>query len=272
MINTYKEIFNLNLSHSYYASGICNVLSYKESEETNQIANRFSIKLQLKASGFSLYTATTQSIEDFLNYITQSTSGSYFEYLVEATNQSFYNFTDIPINTIGYFNYDSGNVTESENEIILQSSFIETSAASEALRIRIHFSDIITSYKTGNPIQYAIKLTARATQWQYNIINSSGQEFNQLKITSDNHINFEDPEQVTLANGQKALQFSTGSQRISLTDTAKFKVNLVNLKEGALANNSQIVFKGLPIPNPDTFTIIEKDDNVYVASLMYIYV
>lgn len=273
MTNRYILLFNLDVTHSYYENDICRDLVYTPSKNTQKLINRFSFKIEKRMKGFSFYTEEKESYAAFLNYIEQATELSSFDFDVSTINSNFYQVTSVfPINEIGYFSYESNHKTQDTSTIILKETFNPSSNATAVFKLKINFSDIIALKDTENPISFKIQLEARSTQWVYNIINTSNQDFGTLSIKSSSKIVFDSSKKVTLQNGQEALQFSSGDQKIPLKQVPKFTFDLANTTTKLGNNRTNIIFKGLPNANPAIMDIYKDNGKDEVMSLMYVYI
>lgn len=268
MNTNYTLVFNIDIKHSYFASGICEDLICNPTIDTKQIIDKYGFIIRKTQSGFQLYSNTNQSIEDYLQYIQQVTETNAFEFTGTAINQAFYNYTaEIPVTEIGVLSYKSNELTTSP--IALEKTFVAKNDASNAITIKIQFDDIIKADTTDN-LTYQIQLHARKTQWQYHIINSSNQEYTEIAIESNaTEIQFINEGETTLQNGQKATLFSSGETLIPLKNVAEHKFDIVNTKQTIAGSRKETIFKGLPIPNPSNQIIL---DNGTIASPMYVYI
>ncbi|PTX64049.1 hypothetical protein C8N46_101659 [Kordia periserrulae] len=268
----YTSLFKVAVSHSYYASNICECMSYKASATTEKILSKYGIVLRNEHDGFEIYTTANQSIETFLTYITNVAGHTAFEFEGVANDQNFYNFTNIPINNVGVLTYESNQTIAeaSSTTIQLQETFVPSNTAANALKVTIYFDDIIRLQQTNDHVQFGIQLQARKTQWNYYIINNSNQEYNQLEIQStDENIQFSDATEVTLQNNQKALRFTSNTSQIPLKNEVTYQFNLINTRKTIAGERKEIIIKGLPIPNPQNISI--QNDHT-IASLMYVYI
>ena len=271
MNTTYTSLFRVTLAHSYFASGICDCLNYKASVDTQILMNTYGLIQKATTNGFEVYATTSQPIETFLNYITKVSETTAFEFAGITSNETFYNFTALPVNQLGVLTYQSDNqenVVTAEN-IQLAETFVSDETSQEAISIIIQFKDIIRLLKTNKNVQYNIQLTARETQWNYYIINNSNQEYKQLVIQSKGKIQFSAPTEATLQNGQKAQLFSSKTIKIPLKNVVEYEFNLTNTKATIAGERTEIIVKGLPIPNPQN---LEINDDLTIASLIYVYI
>ncbi len=254
--------------HSYFASGSCETVAYHPSVETKKMMDTYGLLMRKMPNGFQIYTSTSQSIETYINYITQVTGIDALKFNGTATEQAFYNYTaQIPLNEIGMLSYT--NTHQTNTPVLLQETFISQSSTNDILQITITFEDIVQAQKTGTDLAYQIQFTARETQWNYYIINTSNQNYHEIAIqSSTEEIQFSNKGETTLQNGQKAILFSSGTL-LSLKDIAQHKFDLINTKQTIAGNRKETIFKGLPIPNASNLQLL---DNSTIASPMYVYI
>ncbi|WP_430410640.1 hypothetical protein [Kordia sp.] len=269
MNTNYTSLFGISILHTYFASGSCEGLIHNPSIGTKKIMDSYGLIIRRMSNGFELYASTNQSIEDYLNYIQQVTQTDTFEFNATATDQNFYNYTaEVPLNEIGILSYKNNGQTNTP--ITLEKTFIPQSDTSDILQIKIKFEDIIHANKNNTNLAFQIQLHARETQWQYNIINNSNQNYTKIAIQSNtDEIQFSNKGETTLENGQEAILFSSGKTLIPLKNTAQYKFDIINTKQTIAGDRQETIFKGLPIPDASNLKILE--DNT-IASSMYVYI
>lgn len=271
-MNNYRKIFGVEIFHSYYENNLCTGLTYQPDEATKYLMKRFSLVLKLTNKGFNLYTDIKSNLVDFLNYLDKIVEKKVFTFNATTLNKRFYQFTKLPVNKLGVITYNSNTSVEvsDTNQLLLQSYFKEASLENLVFSLSVNFSDIIELENNNKEATYSIQFESRSTQWNYYIINKSGQSFGELSIEETKEINFEGPEEVTLENGQKAQMFSSGPQLLQLTEIPNYSFNLTSRTQRNGTYRSKIILKGLPNPNPSVFTI--KPEKSTMISLMYVYV
>lgn len=271
MNTTYTSMFRVHVTHSYYASNVCECFKYEAHPQTQALMQKYGIVLHVMNSGFELFAATNQTIETFLTYISQVSNQTSFDFWATTTTQNFYNFTKVPYNMLGTLTYSSANIgNESSDGILLLENFEANSSAEKAMNVSIQFQDVISLQKENQILQFNIQLEARSTQWNYFIIQNSDQSYQELSIQSkDRSIHFSKPQQTTLQNGQKAVCFSSEETKIPLHDTIINPLDLINTKKTASGERNEIIIKGLPIPNPENLQI--QNDHT-IASVAYVYI
>ncbi|MCH9659514.1 MAG: hypothetical protein K0U54_01240 [Bacteroidetes bacterium] len=281
MINDYKIVFNVTVSHTYFAQDICKGLDFNPSEYTAEIMQRFNLRIGNDKSGFSLYAQPNGSILDFLNYLDEVADQSYFEFEIQSIDPNFYSYTNFPIDWVGTSLYNSEYLAnESVDGVVFLKEDLSSSSSqtTNVIRLKVHFNDLIKSHETDQIVSFEIKFQARATQWQYYIINNGPQQFNNLKITGRSNITFEGPKEILLQNEQTALLFSSEGPLIPLSEISLYSFDLMDDAIAALDTTAHepisgtVVLSGLPNPNVTSFGIVELEGIKQVTSPMYIYV
>lgn len=137
--------------------------------------------------------------------------------------------------------------------------------------LTIHFADIIEQ-AAGACAQFAIRYAARATQWQYFVVNKGALKLDNPAITGKADINFEGPESVTIPSGQQAMLFTSGGNLIPLSEHPRYKFDLVNNPAGATTRPAaRTIVRGLPGPAPWRIGSTLIGANNQCISSMYVY-
>ena len=269
--SNFQPLFKITVSHSYFEQGICQCLWFKEGKATADLSKRFGLKRRDTINGLEFYADTQATIRAFLNYISSTTKATYFDFDLETTDDAFRTFTESPLGWLGQFVYDSQNESNTNDRGITQlnAELSPDFNAKSVGSLKIYFSDII---KQGFA-QFAISYMARATQWQYFIINRSAVKLDNPAISGKNEVKFDGPETVTMDNGQKAILFTSGSNLLPLSKVSGLRFDLVNnsVQADSQKSSSKIIFKGLPSPDPIRIGTVQGQSN-QLASPMYVYI
>jgi hypothetical protein len=280
MIKTgFTIAFKIEVSHSYFKNNICTCLQFELSAATKKIFDRFGCIIRNKINGFDFYVNATNDLAALLTYIKTVTGQDHFEFDIKNKNPSFNLFTELPANWVGQLTYDSnsdGNNIAKDTVQLKESLSVNSGIASFG-KLTIHFDDIIKYQNTNNYTQFTIEYKARATQWQYFIINRNAVVLDNPAIVGKVAVDFDMPEIVITETGQQAILFSSGNNLIPLSEVPVYMFDLVN---NAKANNgaiqkskaAKIVYKGLPNPDPDKIGVVKGNITNEFSSPMYVYV
>lgn len=272
MTAAYKILFELEVTHDYYGTGFCEDLTYKPSNSTEELMNRYNMKIFFTDKGFQFYSTKKNSKQDFLNYLTNVTGQDYFEFYAKTLDESFYSFTKFPVDELGNLVYDTSSSNTETNSIVLKGRFQEDQTANYLFVLRVNFNDITEQSDNESFVNYRIDFVSRKTQWQYNIINSSKQEINQLSVKGDANVEFDTGKEVTLENGEVAICFTSVTDNIPYSQVPKYNFDLVNTIERLGTSKPKTIFKGLPMPNPGQLQVIHENQQTLVLSPTYVYI
>jgi hypothetical protein len=240
-------------------------MEFLPSAATCQMMNSFGLCQRLVGGGFELYGKSGVS----LDYISRVSGINCFEFEIRNTDPDFYVFTDLPVDQLGQLLYSSGSAVSADNgSATLIPVFVPHQAVPVFGRLQIFF-DILGG---ADSIQFKINYQARATEWQYYIINSSQMALESLAISGSDGISFNGPQQAVLPNGQQALLFSSGNFMLSMSEKPKYKFNLMNKSgdsEGSTALSAAAIYMGLPGADRSRITVSK---NNHVSSPIYVYI
>jgi hypothetical protein len=272
--------FKIEVSHSYFKNNICTCLQFELSAATKKIFDRFGCIIRNKINGFDFYVNATDDLAALFTYIKNVTAQDYFEFDIKNKNPSFNLFTELPADWVGQLTYDSssGENNVAKDTVELKESLSINSGIASFGKLLIYFDDIIKYQNDKKYTQFNIAYKARATQWQYFIINRNAVVLDNPAIVGKVAVDFDTPEIVVTETGQQAILFSSGNNLIPLSEVPVYMFDLVN---NSKTNNSsttkkstaaKIIFKGLPNPDPDKIGIIKGDIKNEFSSPMYVYV
>ncbi len=276
MITTaFQLIFSVNIGHSYFENGLCNCIRFNPGKVTQALKKRFELKLVNRVGGFDLYVNTLQACDAFLAYLKRVSPDAFFDFELESNRLDFDYFTAFPMGSSGKLSYDSG-LFVGEDKVLAENYTDETLAPGVVGQLKIHFDDVLSQpFKSAS---FAINLKAKATQWQYYVVNKSAIVLANPLISGKSNIQFTGPTAVVLATGQKALLFTSGQELLPLSEVPKYKFDLQHRPmanhETASLKSAPVksVLKGLPCPDPGRFGQVKIGDSQQFSSPMYVYV
>jgi hypothetical protein len=280
MESNFKIAFKLMVAHTYFEQGVCNCLQFIPDESTQKILNRFGFLIRNKVNGFELYSNSTTELPAYLTYIKKVTGQDFFTFKIKTNNSGFQSFTDLPVDWMGQILYDSQSITNvyDANTVKLTATLSADVDNANIGNLIIRFDELAKYTNSQNSAQFNISYNARATQWQYYVINKSAIKLDNTAVVGKSDIAFNAPQHVIIENGQQALLFSSGGTMIPLSEVPKYKFDLVNnpiLTDSINQNKStatKTILKGLPTPDPRRFGLTSVDGKKQVSSPMYVYV
>jgi len=279
MIRTnYKLVLKVDILHTYFKDDVCNCLRFEPGMSSSSLQKRFGFLMRQDTNGFELYINSRQELSTLFDYISSKTGNHSFEFDIKQIDPYFSCFTELPVGWLGQLQFDSSAALNREEEeiLILATGFPANNIISGAGKISLNFNDILRLQKEKGSAHFRILFTARATQWQYYIINKSAIHFTNLQISGSRDIEFGPPQNVKIPSGEEALLFSSGSSFLPLSEAPKFRFNLIN--NGPVTANAdkrtgtKIIYKGLPNPSPRQTETVNINGLKHASSPMYVYV
>ncbi|RLJ80639.1 hypothetical protein [Pedobacter alluvionis] len=273
MIEKYQRLFQLDVYHSYFQKSICRCLEFNADSATEQLMKRFRLLIRRQINGIGLYGNASQPLKELLTYIEQVTGQHAFCFEMRTNNPDFNFFTELPPNWVGQLLYDSSNITVDDQNIQLNQELSGNPGTNCIGKVTLRFADILKFDKDMGTVSFDIKLMARATQWQYFIINRNALPLDNLAISGKEPIDFEGPENVVMETSQNALLFSSGSKLIPLSEVPVHKFDLINHppSNDNKTVQPQIIIKGLPTPIPEWIGKVTDNAAEQLSSPMYVY-
>lgn len=272
----YIKAFSFDVYHTYFQNNVCTCLRFRPTFDRLQMEKR-GFQLRTRINGFDLFYSGTQPLADVLNYLQRVTGTDHFGFVIDTVDELFTQYTELSPDWLGEIEFTSNNAlnTQNGNTVTLAPKLISNSVAQHTGTLAIYFADILA--QNGNAPAYEVRFDARATQWQYYIINRSALTLNNLSITSKEGIRFEGPTNVKIQSGQEALLFSSGTQLVPLSFTPQQRFDLVSStgtgEDAALKRNGgKVLVKGLPSADPANVGIVSVDGQAKVSSPIYVYI
>ncbi|RUT67866.1 hypothetical protein D0817_24020 [Flavobacterium cupreum] len=274
--SVYIKAFDVMVFHTFFDTGKCNSLHFIPDIATEKIFRKFGLRMNQLSNGFELFLKSGSSISDTLAYISKTTSLDYFVFNIQSDNPFFMLFTAMPINFPGQFTYTSQDPENQDNNgtVVLHETLEQEKSNLFFGQLKISFEDLKKTADT-SPLHFQMKFTARATQWQYYVINKNSVPLQNPVINEKGKMQFDDPQQVVLQTGEKALLFTSGATPIVLSEKPKYKFDLISTngsnESGPKNTKDKVLLKGLPVPDVSRIGIIENAGTIQVTSPMYIY-
>ncbi|MEP2935624.1 MAG: hypothetical protein ABJM06_07885 [Gilvibacter sp.] len=271
------RVFSLRYVHAYFNDQPTSFLTFIPTANTKNLMERYNILINGLTNGFDLYANTSQTVEEYLNYLNNTTQIESFDFDVATSDPLFYNYTDLEIDWQGILEFDSdrSQYDAVTNTFGLEQRLSDPTETRTTATVSISFADIINAIADYQEANYEMSFAVRFTQWRYYIINNSNLTFESLTIDSGENNLFGEATKQTLDNGQEALMFSSGNNTLPLSDAPKYQFNLVANEQinGVPQEQARsIVFRGLPNANPNNFNLIEENQETVFVSPMYIYI
>ncbi|MFT3795833.1 hypothetical protein [Flavobacterium sp.] len=274
--NRLHIILSLRAFHTYFEDGNCNCLSFQPTAKTKELFQRFGLVVRKQANGFDLYTAK-DDFNAYAKYIQNTTGQTHFEFEIHNRDTHFRALTELPLDQIELLYYDTAMGTNNtDGKCLLRPDFRPQTAENVLGRLRIGFSDLARLSDDTNRCTFEIRFEARATQWQYYIINHSAMPMENPAVKGKSGVSFGQAATVVMPNGESALLFSSGETLLALSEVPQQTFDLVNQfkRNNASGKNTsaKILIKGLPHPKPSRLVVVDFNGVQHASSPMYVYV
>jgi hypothetical protein len=275
----FKIAFTVGVSHTYFDQDTCTCLQFKPGEATTQLLTKFDLKMRHKINGFDFFVNSRSAIPAFFDYVKKTANQPFFDFGMITTDARFNAFTNLPVDWMGQLEYDSrsaSNIYKGGN-LQLVESYSTQGPVSYLGKLSLYFDDIIKYSGDNQYARFSINYTARATQWQYFIINKSQAQLDNPTIAGKMPASFDGPENIVIESGDRALLFSSAVD-LPLSQIPVYKFDLVNRPvsngggNGGRVPNPKIIVKGLPNPDPARIDTSGGDNIKRVSSPMYVFV
>lgn len=270
-----KQVFSLEVFHSFFEEGKCNCLVFDPSPATAGVLNKFGFMQKNKSNGFEMIFSSDKNMQQVMSYM-EIIHQNYFEFEIVNRNPDFYFFTELPVNWLGQLMYSTkvSNAATEGKSISLIPEFLDQESKPRFGTVRIYVETVLAA---GAGIKFQIDYQARATQWNYYVVNKSAVQLINPVISGKQDVSFDGPKNTTIQTGQQALLFSSGEKLLSLSERPKFKFDLVNKAADGQEKNiksasAKTIFKGLPNPDPGRIGIENINGKTLVTSPIYVYI
>jgi hypothetical protein len=250
-MSQYQPLFRLEIKHGYFAGGWPKGLHVHPQGLAETLLAKQVLAIRMEEMGFSAFV--NGKVSNLISYWQKVYAMGALEFELTTADWAFPFYTEQPLDWIGTRIYDSA---DADGSGLMRETPGPLSSPPVLGKIRIELSDIAQSVKT-----YSIEFAARATQWQYYIINRSA-----LSMEAPGIKGFSGPEKVVTESGEAALFFSSGSSMIALSQRPDIRFDLVD------GHSASIIWKGLPLPDPAWTKKVDIGGQTKACSPMYVYV
>lgn len=261
---TYRPLFQIGVFHTYFESGTAEkCVTLLPNDATKKLFHSYGCIFQNKGGIYTVYGSYTGEFQDLLNEMEAATGMDSFNFVIKVTDPIFMNYTELPLDAQNTYLYESSNNTESQEGIYLKPKTLAFDTHFGT--VRVYFNDITASLPEA-PL-FTLPFNARATRWDYYIVNARDMNLETLSIETNEDFQFLGPEQVTISNGQTALKFTSGNKLLALWQKPKYKFSIVETLEDG---SKKEVIIGLPTPDPNNLDTYNEDGITKASSPVYI--
>ncbi|MEZ4779140.1 MAG: hypothetical protein R2786_07120 [Flavobacteriaceae bacterium] len=257
---SFTPVFQLNVFHEYFDSGRAEDITLIPTAETLAFMKHMGMVFRTINSESQVFIYT-DSIATFQQEISVPNAINFLEFTLAIQDPNFYIYTEFPTTENVSYVYTSEYILKKPEQTI-QLLPVQETKQNQFGRVRIFLKDLIAFQS--QTLHYSIHFEARATCWDYYIINRSGLLLDNLRLETNADFSFEGPTHVSLQNWEETLLFTSGAVRLKLSETPKYKFNLQLL--------SPTLIQALPNPNPSHIQVFNENNEEHFSSPIYIYI
>ena len=261
-MNTYSTIAELELRHTYFASGKCAAIAIKPTKETAELLQKYNFMIRNIAGKYAIVVEDRKSLPEYFTYINQVSGLDAFTFNLEVDQPDFFIYTDISSKQLGTYNYSTSNQTDGN---VLTSNLVADTDVFATVKLCVN--DLINNENT----TYRIQFQPRVSEWIYYIINRSGLEFSNVAIKTSGNTPFEGPTSSTVPTGESAITFKS-NEPITMLEVSKVRYDLVETSQNSDLPNGRIIMKGLPQAGPINTVVNTENNEEQFTSLLYLYI
>lgn len=178
----YVKLFTLETLHDYYRDNICRDVIVKPNEGTQNWINKYGCIFKGQLNSWHFFAPETINLND----LTEGNERIKLEFSCKSSHPGFVNFTNFPIDKLGYY-YFSNKINEASDNgaLILKPEFKSSEFAdSDIAKISVELSELLDENEINSPA-YKIEFQSRHLAWKYFIIDNSGQYTEPLKLNGE---------------------------------------------------------------------------------------
>ncbi|WP_305982788.1 hypothetical protein [Roseivirga thermotolerans] len=273
---TYRPLCQIDLLHSYYVNGIFRDAKVVPDQKAQVFMWNAGLLFKSTEKGFALYHNESFDVE-YIKELTSFFGNFYLRFNLHSTAKDFIYITDTSLEQLSLYHFSNKNVSENDTGLLLPTLQADILMSGTLGFIDIHLDEFLVNNKLASK-DYTIAFSARTTQWNYYLANTT-EDHSQVYVIQDSEGNlFSGPEKLEISDGSVAYKYSSGSRYYPLREQPAHYCSLKKIGESqaesndALTNN--IVIEKLPVASPSSITSIENIDagNQEIAcSSIYVY-
>ena len=287
-----EPLFTISLKHQYYTDGVMQNVKLIPSGDTKIFIDKYQLLLSKQAGVFSLSYFGDSSFDYFVESLGRLLDSKPLTFYLVPLNEQFVIISDLPVNWCGQLNYASNKVTSLSSKsdtdggagcqqhnynLILSMKEKKVLTDGAIGQVEIFSEDLLLNREKSLIPNFVVQIDSRSTYWHYYVFNRSQLELTAPKVTNQDDIVFDNPEDITAVTGEKGLLFRSGKRKFKLTEKAEYQFDLINARKDSFAESenvsvdSKLLISGLPIPHTSSVNIAVDEGQRYIYSEMYVY-
>lgn len=276
-----QALFQVRLFHPFYTDGVFGDCQLVADPATAHAIERYQLLSRRSAGTLGLYTSVPGSPLGLVRYLAQVTGDAPLRFFLACGNRHFVSITELPLDWLGQVEFSSAaGPTEADHgqaTVALTPAMVPGAGAQGVIgAVSVYPSDLLALLTAGfKSIVYTAQFQVRSLHWIYTVINRSQTRLYQPAVRGRDGVYFTGPVATTTADGEPALEFSSGARQFALQQVPTVLVDLVDTVPPAPQSDIEpadsIVASGLPTPQPGQFGARQTAALAYCFAEMYVY-
>jgi hypothetical protein len=267
------SLFQLEISHGYFASGQLEGWTLAPDPATQAILARYGLVPAMRDGAFALTTFNPDPA-GLVRYLDAQLAGAPLVFWLGCDQPQLLTVTDLPLDWAGQLALSSKDCTRDAGGWRMAAVPGPRSAGRDGVAgvLSVYLDDLLAM--GGKDIRFTVDLAARPVHWVYYLVNR-GQTRLQNPAIGKNGFLFEGPQPAALPGGEKAICFNSGETTFPLKQRPSVLFDLMDrpasMQEDSAGDTEYCVLKGLPVPDGKQLQVRNGGPDPYVYCAMHVY-
>lgn len=274
---SYQPLCQVDLLHSYYTNGVFRDAKVVPDQKSQIFMWNAGLLFKSTEKGFALYHNEAFDVA-YIKELTGFFGNFYLRFNLHSTAKDFIYITDTSLEQLSLYHFSNKNVSEKDPNQMLPTLQADILMSGTLGFIDIHLDEFLAEGQLASK-DYTISFSARTTQWNYYLANTTEDHSREFLIQDSEGNTFSGPEKMQVSDGSVAFKYSSGSHYYPLREQPSHFCSLKKLADGQMEDNSQktnsdVVIEKLPAASPSSITSIENidsGDQEIACSSIYVY-
>lgn len=268
------RLFEISFSHSYFSDGMLGGAVLSPDPATQALIARYSLLVSSTSTGWALSTLGRQDPAVLLSYLHGQWPGTALVFWLICDEVRFAAVTDLPLGWAGQLEMSSKAGERKNGAVCIAPVRTERSVPNNGVVgvVRIYLEDLLAN--GGMNSRYTVAFYARSLHWLYYLVNRGQIKLENPVIGVRGGFVFDGPREIVLADGEKALCFSSGDVAFPLQQLPTIMFDLIDGTPPKSADGQhaeRCLMKGLPTPGERQMEVRRENGRAYVFSAMHVY-
>lgn len=267
------SLFQLKISHGYFASGMLEGWTLAPDPSTRTIIDRYGLAPSMRDGLFSLTTFVSDPAAQ-LQFLSDQLEGAPLSFWLGCDQEQFLTVTDLPLDWAGQLVLSTKSCVRDGDAWRLTPALGPHTVLRDGVAgvLSVYLDDLLAM--GGQDVVFTADFAARPVHWVYYLVNR-GQTRLENPVIGKNGFVFAGPQPAVLPGGEKAICFDSGDTAFPLQQKPTIMFDLlarpggISMDEGGDAE--YCVVKGLPVPGGKQLEVRNSGDTPYIFCAMHVY-